>query len=135
MSHLPFHLSPMILQGLIHCGLDPFLNHTVITLGRKGEADLMPNEACARNLLEDPGVGLKHNGIRKSHHPAAGLCICPVATEFKQMESDETNFDHFSGYTGDLHPIPNAYSVFSDQEEIAGHRQDYALAWPPPPRR
>ena len=87
----------------------------------------MPDEACARNLLEDTGGGLKHNGVRESHHPAAGLCIGPAAAEFEQMESDESYVDHFSGYTGNLHPIPNSNSVFSDQEEIAGDGQDHAL--------
>ena len=127
MAHLAFHPFVMVLQRNIHCGCDPFLNHAVIILGRKREADLMPNEACARNLLEDAGRGLKDNGVRESHHPAAGLGICPAAAEFEQMESDESYVDHFSGHAGDLHPIPNSNSVFSDQEEIACDGQDYVL--------
>src|SRR6185312_4809329 len=43
------------------------------------------------------------------------------------MEADQTDIDHVSRDAGDLYAIAHTNPIASDEEEVAGDRQDYVL--------
>src|SRR5579862_1126605 len=69
---LPLHAFPIVLEHGIDGGSQPLLHLVVVAFSGQGEGDLMPVEAGAGNLLEQPGTGLKDYGVGEHHHAARG---------------------------------------------------------------
>ena len=51
----------------------------------------------------------------------------PVAAEFHEIHSDQSQVDDLTRHLADLHSIADANSVFSDQKEIADDGNENAL--------
>ena len=87
----------------------------------------MPDEVRPRNLFIEACRGLKDDGVRENDNAARGLNVIAAAAHLHQMNANEADVEHIARDSGDLHAIADANAVASDQEEVAGDRQDYIL--------